>query len=503
MTVSVPVEYEVTLPDGKKFEQPAGLFINNEFVKSVSGKTIDSINPATGEVNGSVYAAEAEDVDIAVDAARTAFKSWKKVSGVDRGKLLFKFADEFEKQQALLSSIEAWDSGKTKDQNAIYDVEECIAVFRYYAGWADKIQGKLIQNDAKKLAYTVHEPFGVCGQIIPWNYPLLMAAWKLAPALAAGNVVVLKTSELTPLSLLYVAKIFKKVGFPPGVVNILSGYGATAGKSLASHLGVDKIAFTGSTATGKLIQQAASANLKAVTLECGGKSPLIVRSDADIEQAVKWAAIGIMSNQGQICTSTSRIYVHEDIHDEFVEQYKAHVIADYKQGEMFDGDAVVGPQVSKVQHDKILNYISIGKEEGAKIVLGGEKNTDGALSKGYFIKPTIFTEVQPHMRIVNEEIFGPVVVVGKFKTDEEVVKYANSTQYGLGAAIFTKDITVAHNMASDIEAGMVWINSSNDSDIHIPFGGVKLSGVGRELGEYGLSMYTQAKAVHVNLGTRL
>ncbi|KAK6205077.1 mitochondrial aldehyde dehydrogenase [Scheffersomyces amazonensis] len=501
--MTLPLEYEVTLPDGQKYIQPAGLFINNEFVKSIAGKTIDSINPSTSEINGSVYAAEAEDVDVAVKAARTAFKSWKRITGVERGDLLNKVADVFEKQRDLIGSIEAWDSGKTKEQNAVYDIDECISCFRYFAGWADKVQGKVIQNDPKKLAYTIHEPYGVCGQIIPWNYPLAMAAWKLAPALAAGNVVVLKTSEITPLSLLYVAKIFKEVGFPAGVVNILSGYGATAGKALASHLGVDKIAFTGSTATGKLIQQAAAANLKAVTLECGGKSPLIIRKDADIEQAVKWAAFGIMSNQGQICTSTSRIYVHEDVHDEFVEAYRSHVISDYPQGDMFNSKAVVGPQVSKIQHDKILSYIEIGKQEGAKVVLGGEKNTEGALAKGYFIKPTIFTEVKPTMRIVNEEIFGPVVVIGKFKTDEEVIEYANGTQYGLGAAIFTKDIVAAHSMASEIEAGMVWINSSNDSDVHIPFGGVKLSGVGRELGEYGLSMYTQAKAIHVNLGNKL
>ncbi|EEQ43582.1 hypothetical protein CAWG_01820 [Candida albicans WO-1] len=312
-----------------------------------------------------------------------------------------------------------------------------------------------------------------------------------------------ETSEITPLSMLYFASLVKQVGFPPGVINIVSGFGATAGAALASHKKVAKIAFTGSTATGKIIQKLAAENLKAVTLECGGKSPLIIRSDADIDQAVKWGAIGIMSNQGQICTSTSRIYVHESIYDKFIEEFAAHVKSDYKQGDVFDDEAVVGPQVSKMQHDKILNYIDIGKKEGARCVLGGEKNIEGELSKGYFVKPTIFADVKPEMRIVNEEIFGPVVVVGKFSTDEEAITYANQTDYGLGAAIFTKDITAAHNMASDIEAGMVWINSSNDSDYHVPFGGVKMSGVGRELGEYGLNMYTQAKAVHVNLGTRL
>lgn len=502
--MSLPLEYNVTLPDGNKFVQPSGLFINNEFVKSRSGKTIDSINPSTGEVNGSVYAADEEDVDSAVRCARNAFNSvWRKTSGVERGDLLNKFAQFLLEHRDLIGSIEAWDSGKTKEQNAVYDIDECINCFKYFAGWADKIQGKVIQNDPKKLAYTVHEPFGVCGQIIPWNYPLAMAAWKLAPALAAGNVVVLKSSEVTPLSILYLAKIFKDVGFPPGVVNILSGYGATCGKALASHLDVDKIAFTGSTATGKLIQQMASSNLKAVTLECGGKSPLIVRQDADLDQAVKWAAIGIMSNQGQICTSTSRVYIHESVYEKFVTLYAKHIKEEYVQGDMFEKDAIVGPQVSKQQFDKVLSYIDIGKKEGARVVLGGEKNTDGNMSKGFFIRPTIFADVKPDMRIVNEEIFGPVVTCGKFTSDEEAIKYANQTQYGLGAAIFTSDITKAHEMASDIQAGMVWINSSNDSDCHVPFGGVKMSGVGRELGEYGLSMYTQAKAIHVNLGTKL
>lgn len=502
--MSLPLEYEVTLPDGNKFRQPSGLFINNEFVKSKSGKTLDSINPATGDVNGSVYAADEEDVDLAVKCAREAFdKVWKKTTGVERSDLLNKFAQALQDQRDLIGAMEAWDSGKTKEKNAVYDIDECINCFKYFAGWADKIQGKVIQNDPKKLAYTVHEPFGVCGQIIPWNYPLAMAAWKLAPALAAGNVVVLKSSEITPLSILYLAKIFKDVGFPPGVVNILSGYGATCGKALASHMDVDKIAFTGSTATGKLIQQMAAANMKAVTLECGGKSPLIIRQDADLDQAVKWAAIGIMSNQGQICTSTSRVYIHEAVYDKFLSLYAKHVQEEYKQGEMFDKDATVGPQVSKQQLDKVLSYIDIGRKEGARVVLGGERNTHGDLSKGYFVKPTIFADVKPEMRIVNEEIFGPVVVCGKFSSDEEVLKYANQTQYGLGAAVFTSDITKAHEMARDIQAGMVWINSSNDSDCHIPFGGVKMSGVGRELGEYGLSMYTQAKAIHVNLGTKL
>lgn len=499
--MSLPLEYEVTLPNGLKYKQPSGLFINNELVKSQKGKTIESINPSTGEVNGEVYAAEEEDVDIAVSAARKAFNSWKYVSGVERGELLYKFAQLIEKDLALINALEAWDSGKTKEQNAKYDVAEFVSVFKYYAGWADKITGRVIQNDPKKLAYTVHEPFGVCGQIIPWNYPLLMAAWKLAPALAAGNVVVLKTSEITPLSLLYVTKYFKEAGFPPGVVNIISGYGATAGAALASHMDVDKIAFTGSTATGKIISKLATSNIKAVTLELGGKSPLIIRPDAEIDQAVKWAALGIMANQGQVCCATSRILVHESVHDEFVEKFVAHIKEAYKQGDVFDDNAVVGPQVSKGQYEKVLGYIEIGKKEGAKVALGGAANT--AAGKGFFIQPTVFTGVNKNHRVAKEEIFGPVLAVMKYSTDEEAVELANSTEYGLGAAVFTTNIQKAHQMAADIQLGMVWINSSNDSDYHIPFGGVKMSGNGRELGEYGLSTYTQAKAVHVNMGTRL
>ncbi|CAK9437280.1 uncharacterized protein LODBEIA_P16580 [Lodderomyces beijingensis] len=502
--MSLELSYPVTLPDGQKFDQPSGLFINNEFVKSKAGKTLDSINPSTGEVNGSVYAAEKEDIDVAVAAAKQALPGWKKnFTGVQRGIMLNKIADKLQEQRDLLGAMEAWDSGKNKDNNAVFDIDECISTFRYYAGWADKITGRLIQNDPKKLAYTVHEPIGVVGQIVPWNYPLAMSAWKLAPALAAGNCVVLKTSEITPLSMLYVAQFFKEVGFPAGVVNIVSGYGATAGSALCVHPDVAKIAFTGSTATGKLIAKMAADTMKLVTLECGGKSPLIIRQDADLEQAVKWAAVGIMSNQGQVCCSTSRIYAHESIYEQFLQDLAAHVAKEYKQGTVFEPDCVVGPQVSRLQRDKVFNYIEIGRSEGARVVLGGEKNEQGDLSKGFFIKPTIFADVKPEMRIVQEEIFGPVVSVGKFSTDDEAIELANGTSYGLGSAIFTRDIEKAHVMAGEIEAGMVWINSSNDSDVRIPFGGVKMSGVGRELGEYGLSMYTQAKAVHVNIGLKL
>lgn len=498
--MTLPLSIETTLPDGNKYSQPTGLFINNEFVPSKKGSTFDSFNPATGDKTSTVYAADSEDVDIAVSAARKAFKTiWKKTSGTDRGDLLFKMTDLLIKHKDTLAAVEAFDSGKPKAQNALFDIDECIQCFKYYAGWADKIQGKTIETTSDKLAFTIHEPYGVVGQIIPWNYPLAMAAWKIAPAIAAGNTIVLKTAEQTPLSLLVFAElVVKESGIPAGVINILSGLGKDCGTPLAIHPDVDKIAFTGSTMTGRLIQKLASENLKAVTLECGGKSPLVIFENSNLEQAVKWSAIGIMSNSGQICTATSRIYVEETVYEKFLQDLKKHVLEEYKQGDPFNDDVVVGPQVNSVQQERVLSYIEKGKKEGARLILGGKVPEN---SKGYYIEPTIFADVSEDMTIMREEIFGPVVSISSFKTEEEALEKANNTIYGLGAAIFQNDITKAINMAKEIEAGMVWINSSNDSDIRVPFGGVKMSGFGRELGEYGIETYTQSKAIHVNLGT--
>lgn len=501
--MSIPLSVDVTLPDGLKYTQPTGLFLNNEFVKSKAGKTLESINPSTGEVNASVYLALEEDVDIAVANAKKVAKSWRDTLGETRGKYLFKLADLLEENRELLGSIDAWDAGKTKVKNSVFDIDDCLGVIRFYAGWADKVHGTVIQNDPKRFAYTIHEPYGVCAHIVPWNYPLTMSMWAIAPALASGNVSILKSSEVTPLSMLFVATLMVKAGFPPGVFQLLSGEGKVCGHALAAHKDVQKISFTGSTATGRLIQQAATSNLKAVTLECGGKCPIIIRADADLDQAVKWTAAGIFDNQGQVCTSTSRCYIHESIYDEFLTRLVAYTKKAYPQGDVYDDNAVVGPQVSKAQFEKILSYIDIGKKEGARVLLGGERNTEKDLAKGFFIKPTIFADCTPEMRIVNEEIFGPVLSCSKFSSDEQALAYANQTDYGLGAAIFTKDLDKAHLLARDIESGMVWINSSGDSDPHVPFGGVKTSGVGRQLGEYGLTAYTQAKAVHVNLGTTI
>lgn len=377
----------------------------------------------------------------------------------------------------------------------------------------------VISTTESKFAYTSREPIGVCGQIIPWNYPLGMAAWKMAPALAAGNTIVLKPAEQTPLSILVFATLIDRSGFPPGVINIVNGFGRTAGASLAGHVGVDKVAFTGSTNTGREIMKLAATNLKEITLETGGKSPLIVFEDADLDNASKWAHYGIMANQGQICTATSRILVHETIYTKFVDLFIGRVKQTSKVGNPFEAGTFQGPQVSKAQYERVLSYIEKGKQEGATLRFGGKPH-QGVDGKGFFVEPTVFTDVKDNMKIYREEVFGPLVAISSFTTEEEAIERANDTFYGLGAAIFTENITRAHQFAKKIEAGsesplshrrvntdydfsVVWINSSNDSDFRIPFGGVKQSGIGRELGEAGITAYTTVKAVHVNLGTRL
>ncbi|MCJ1306379.1 hypothetical protein MMC25_000021 [Agyrium rufum] len=491
-------------PNGREFTLPTGLFINNEFVASKKGDKITSINPTDETEITSVYAASAEDVDLAVDAARKAFKAptWRGISPTARGALMVKLASLVGREAEVLATIETWDNGKPYSVALNEDLGEVAGTLKYYGEWADKVSGQVIDTGPDKFAYTIREPIGVCGQIIPWNYPLAMAAWKLGPALACGNTVVLKPAEQTPLSILYFAQLIKEAGFPPGVVNIVNGYGKEAGFAIASHLGIDKVAFTGSTATGREIMKTAAVNMKNITLETGGKSPLLVFDDADLDQAVKWSHIGIMSNQGQICTATSRILVQEGIYDKFIEQFKSHLKTTSKVGDPFVDDTFQGPQVTKAQYERVLGYIESGKSEGATLACGGEPYKDVG-GKGFFIQPTVFTDVKDSMKIFKEEIFGPFCVISSFKTEEEAVERANNTTYGLGSAVFTQNITKAHRVARNIEAGMVWINSSNDSDFRIPFGGVKMSGIGRELGEAGLAAYTNVKAVHVNMGTIL
>ncbi|KAF2501470.1 aldehyde dehydrogenase-like protein [Lophium mytilinum] len=495
---------ELTAPNGVKYTQPTGLFIGNEWVKSKSGEKITSINPTDEKEIVSVYAAGPEDVDLAVAAARKAFKdpAWRDMATTERGELMYRFATLIEKHKETLATIETWDNGKPYSVALNEDLAETVSTLKYYAGFADKVHGQVIDTTPAKLAYTIREPLGVCGQIIPWNYPLLMAAWKLGPALCTGNTIVLKPAEQTPLSILYLANLIKEVGFPPGVINIVNGEGRKAGAALAQHLDVDKIAFTGSTATGREIMKMAAVNLKNITLETGGKSPLLIFDDCDLEQAVKWAHIGIMYNQGQVCSATSRILVQEGVYDKFVSAFKEYVSTASKVGDPFADDTFQGPQVTKAQYDRVLSYIESGKTEGATLVSGGEAFKDVG-GKGFFIHPTIFSDVKDTMKIFREEVFGPFVVISSFKEEEEAISRANDTTYGLGSAVFTQNITKAHRVARKIEAGMVWINSSNDSDMRIPFGGVKMSGIGRELGEAGLEAYTNKKAVHVNLGTVL
>lgn len=472
------------------------LFINNEFVNSNSGKTFPTYNPATEETIAQCQEADQVDVDLAVDAANEAFKlgsEWRSIDPSARGVLINKFAQLMRRDINKLSEMESLNNGKPFG-DSVADIQLSIQCFEYYAGWCDKICGKTIPVDGPFFTYTKHEPVGVCAMVIPWNYPIQTMAWKFAPALACGNTVVLKPAEQTPLTALACAALFKEAGFPAGVVNIVPGYGQT-GALLASHLKVNKISFTGSTIVGRKIQEAsAKSNLKRVTLELGGKSPLIVFGDADVQLAANECATSIFSNQGQVCSGASRAFVHESVHDKFVEKLKAcaekRII-----GDPFDEKSETGAVISKVQFDKILNYIKVGKEAGAVCVTGGERIG----TKGYFIQPTIFTNVTDDMVIAKEEIFGPVVCVFKFKDIDEVIQRANSTTYGLASAVFSNDMNIIMKVTSSLQAGTVWVNAYDLVHNAAPFGGFKQSGFGRELGEYGLHEYTEVKNVTMRL----
>mmetsp|Transcript_25543 Transcript_25543/g.52339 ORF Transcript_25543/g.52339 Transcript_25543/m.52339 type:complete len:496 (-) Transcript_25543:190-1677(-) len=488
-----------TTVDTSKLE--TRLFINNEFVNSVAGKTFETVNPATEEVVCSVQEAGPEDVDKAVAAAKAAFEvgsPWRNLNGSDRRDLMLKLANLVERDRAFLEVLEAMDNGKPIGTDGRYgtsvDLHLVIQYLRYAAGHADKVLGSQIPVDGHIFAYTRKEPVGVCGAIIPWNFPLLMFAWKVGPILATGCTVVFKTSEKTPLSALHIGKLIKEAGFPPGVVNILSGYGS-AGEALARHMDVDKIAFTGSTAVGHKIEQyATESNMKKVTLELGGKSPMIILDDANLETAVNTARAGLFLNQGQVCTASSRIFVHESIHDKFVAAMVQNAqginIAGYDKK-----DVDLGPLVDNIQFLKVLGYIKNGIEEGATLRLGGHRHGN----KGYFIEPTIFTDVEDDMVIAKEEIFGPVMSIFKFKTDEEAVKRANTTKYGLAASVISENGARAISTAHQIRAGTVWINTHNSYDAGLPFGGYKESGHGRELGFEAMENYLETKTVMLPL----
>lgn len=478
-----------------------GLFINGKFVDPVDGETIEVFNPADGSTITKISAGTAKDIDIAVNAARKAYKtSWGlKTPGSERGKLLYKLADLIEKNAETFAAIEALDAGKHFHHAITQDVADAIANLRYYAGWADKNYGQTVETTEAKFAYTRHEPIGVVGLIVPWNFPLMITIWKVAPALATGNAIVLKPSEVTPLSTLKLAELVKEVGFPDGVFNVVTGYGATAGQALVEHPLVGKVSFTGSTIVGrKVMETAAKTNLKRVTLELGGKSPTLVFDDADIEQAVKWVALGIFHHSGQMCNAGSRIFVQEGIYDKFVEAF-AKEAQSIQQGDGFRTGTQEGPVVSQVQLNRVLGYIEAGKQEGARVVTGGAR----AEGSGYFVKPTIFADVKPDMKIVREEIFGPVGVVVKFNTEEEVIEQANDTVYGLSGYVFTSSINRAIRVSNAIEAGTIFVNSASILCPQAPFGGYKQSGHGREMGEYALEAFTQVKAVHVNIGLSL
>ncbi|KAG6015149.1 hypothetical protein E4U54_004118 [Claviceps lovelessii] len=493
-------DIHLTAPNGRCWIQPLGLFVDNEFINPSSASTITTTNPYTEDEICSVAAATPQTVDQAVQSARTALKhpSWKLLSGTARGVLMNKLADLVDQHRETLATIETLDNGKPYSASIGWDVPHFAEVMRYYAGYADKMHGSVIDLGHGKMAYTLKQPVGVCGQIIPWNYPLAMAAWKLGPALCCGNTVVLKLAEQTPLSMLYVARLIREAGFPPGVVNIINGRGHVAGAALALHDDVDKIAFTGSTAVGKKVMSLASSTMKAVTLETGGKSPLIVFDDANLDQAVRWAHEGIMANQGQICTATSRLLVQHGIYDAFVRRFARYTRVTSVLGDPFHPATYQGPQISQRQRDRVLSYIQTAQNENTTMLQPCGSLTQ-VPSRGYFVPPTIFVHVSADATVFKDEIFGPCAAVAPFKTEDEALAMANASRYGLASAVFTADLARAHRMAMELEAGMVWVNSSNDSDVRVPFGGIKESGLGRELGEEGLRGYHGVKSVHVNL----
>ncbi len=492
---------EKTLLPKDFLAKPKKMLIDGQWVDAESGKTFETFNPADDTVLAKVPEGGKSDIDRAVKAARKAFEHgpWrKKMTAAERARCLYRLADLIEAHADELAQLETLDNGKPIRESRWVDVPQTIETFRYYAGWATKLEGETINVNNSFFNYTLREPVGVVGQIIPWNFPMLMAAWKLGPALACGNTLVLKPAEQTPLTALYLGELIMQAGFPEGVVNIVTGFGPnSAGEALSHHMDVDKIAFTGEDKTGREILKGSLGNLKRVSLELGGKAPNIVFHDADINAAVKGAITGIFFNQGQVCCAGSRLFLEKSIHDEFMTKLTERV-AKMQQGPGIDDKTQIGPQISKDHKEKIMGYIDIAKKEGAKLTCGGEA-PQGDLAKGYFVKPTIFTGVNNDMRIAQEEVFGPVLAVIPFTSAEEVAEQANKTTFGLSGAVWTSDIKKAHKLAAQIKAGTIWVNCFNALDPAVPFGGYKMSGYGRELGKHSIDLYTNIKSVWVNL----
>ena len=491
-TAVIQMDPKVTGYVGRKHK----MLINGKWVDAASGKTFPTYNPATGDVLSNVAEGDKEDINRAVKAARAAFETgpWSKISPSDRSRMIWKLADLLEEHLEEFAQLESLDNGKPLKIARVADVPLAVDCFRYFAGWATKIEGNTIPFSGapkgKFFAYTVREPIGVVGQIIPWNFPLLMAAWKLAPALAAGCTIVLKPAEQTPLTALRLGELVQEAGFPDGVVNIVPGYGETAGAALAAHDDVDKVAFTGSTEVGKLIVQAAAGNLKKVSLELGGKSPNIVFDDADIDAVIPGAANAIFFNQGQTCCAGSRLFIQKDVFDKVVEGISDRA-SKIRVRHGFDPDCDMGPLVSEEQLNRVVGYLDAGKKEGARATTGGSREG----TKGYFVKPTVLVDTTDKMKVVQEEIFGPVLTASPFTSIDDIAAKANDTIYGLAAGIWTRDIKKAHAFAAKIKAGTVWINCYNVFDATMPFGGYKQSGWGREMGHEVLEHYTEVKSV--------